>query len=113
AFAPVYAAMLLAAVLARSAALSAAAGLLVYLAGVAAGSRGFLAELFAEGTSRATFLAVTAALPRLTRLAELAAGVARSEPVRVAVAAPLVIGTLAFALALLAVAVDRFDRKDW
>jgi len=35
------------------------------------------------------------------------------DVIRVAVAAPLVIGTLAFALALLAVAVDRFDRKDW
>jgi Cu-processing system permease protein len=112
AFAPVYAAMLLAAVLARSAAFSGGAGLLLYVAGVVAGSRGVLADLFAEGASRATFLAVTAILPRLTRLPDLAAAVARGERIRWAAAAPLVLGTLVFALAVLALAIDRFERKD-
>jgi Cu-processing system permease protein len=112
AFAPVYAAMLLAAVLARSAALSGGAGLLVYAAGVVAGNRAVLAELFGEGASRTAFLAATAALPRLTRLADLAAAAARGEPVAAAVAVPLVLGTLVFSLALLALAVDRFQGKD-
>jgi Cu-processing system permease protein len=112
AFAPVYAAMLVAAVLARSAALSGGAGLVVYLAGVVAGSRTWLADVFSEGAGREAFLAATAGLPRLTRLAELAATAARNQPVSAAVAAPLVAGTLVFALALLAFAVDRFERKD-
>jgi Cu-processing system permease protein len=113
AFAPIYAAMLLVAVLARSAALSAASGLLVFCGGVVAGYRVPLADLFHPGGTRAAFLGVTALLPRLSRLAELAARIARGEGVRPGVATPLVAGTLAFALALLALAADRFQRKDY
>jgi Cu-processing system permease protein len=113
AFAPIYAAMLLVAVLARSAALSAAAGLLVFCAGVVAGYRAALGDLFHPGVTRAAFLGVTALLPRLSRLAELGARIAGGETVRAGVAAPLVAGTLVFSLALLALGVDRFQRKDY
>lgn len=113
AFAPIYAAMLLAAVLARSAALSAGAGLLVFAAGIVAGNRAALSDLFQEGASRSVFRAVTALLPRLSHLGGLAAHVAGSEPVRPGAVVTLVGGTLVFALALLAFAVDRFDRKDF
>ncbi len=113
AFAPIYAAMLAAAVVARSAALSGGAGLFVFAAGIVAGNRTALADLFEEGPSRTAFLAVTAVLPRLTALSRLAASVAEAKPVHAAAAAPLVAGTLVFALAVLAVAIDRFDRKDY
>lgn len=113
AFAPIYAAMLLATVLARSPALSSAAGMGVFWAGIVAGNRAALMDLFREGPSRSVFLAVTAPFPRLSRLASLAAGVAEAEPIRAAVAVPLAAGTAIFALALLALAVDRFERKDY
>ncbi|HEX9400791.1 MAG TPA: ABC transporter permease subunit [Anaeromyxobacter sp.] len=112
-FAPVYAAMLVAAIVARSAALSGGAGLLVFIAGVVAGNRVALSDVFEEGASRTAFLAVTAVLPRLSALSDLAANVAAARPLRAASAVPLVLGTLVFALALLAVGVDRFDRRDY
>lgn len=113
AFAPVYAAMLAAAVLARSAALSGGAGLVLLLAGIVAGHRATIAELFEEGASRATFLAVTALLPRVSALGAVGADVAEARPVAAGPVLALAAGTLAFALALLALGVDRFERRDF
>jgi Cu-processing system permease protein len=113
AFAPVYAAMLAAAVAARSAALAAGAGLLVVVAGVVAGNRGALAELFQEGPSRAAFLGITALLPRLSALSALGADAAAARPLAAGPAAALAAGTLAFAAAVLAFAADRFQRRDY
>lgn len=113
AFAPLYAAMLAVAVLARSAALSGGAGLVLLLAGIVAGSRGVLSELFEPGASRAAFLAATAVLPRLSRLGALAPAIAEGRPVAAGHAAALVAGTMAFAIALLALGVDRLERKDF
>lgn len=113
AFAPVYAAMLLTAVVARSAAVSAGAGLAMFLLGVVASHRSALAELLEAGAARATFLGVTAAIPRLTRLAAPGAHVAGAEGFAAAPVLALGAGTLTFALALLALAIARFDRKDY
>jgi Cu-processing system permease protein len=113
AFAPIYAAMLLAAVLARSAAFSGGAGIALFVAGVIAGARGTLADLFHEGASRTAFLATTALLPRFPPLAGLAASVAAGEPVKGGAAVALVSGTLVFAGALVALAADRFERRDF
>ncbi len=113
AFAPVYAAMLAAAVVARSAALSGAAGLVLLAAGVVAGNRALVAELFQPGASRAAFLAVTAFLPRLSALGAFAGEIAAARAVPAGTALALAAGTLAFALGLLAIAVHRFERKDF
>lgn len=113
AFAAVYAAMMLAAVAVRSAALSALAGAAVLAAGIVAGNRAALAPLFSRGASRGAFLLVTAPVPRLSSLAGVAARVAEAEQIRAAAVAALVGGTFAFALALLAIAVALFGRRDF
>lgn len=113
AFAPLYAAMLAVAVVARSAALSGGAGLALLAAGIVAGARGPVSELFEPGASRAAFLAVTAVLPRLSALGAIAPDLAESRPVALAQAAAHAAGTLAFAAALLALGVDRLERKDF
>ncbi len=113
AFAPVYGAMLATAVAARSAALSGGAGLALFVGGIVAGERGSLAELFGEGASRSTFLVVTALLPRLSRLGSLGARAAESQPIAGISALAVVAGSAAFALALLAFAAARFERKDY
>lgn len=113
AFAPVYAAMLLTAVLARSAAVSAGAGLAMFALGAVASHRATLAELFNAGAARAAFLGVTAAIPRLTRLGSPGALVAGAEGFAAGPVLALGAGTLTFAVALLSLAIARFDRKDY
>ncbi len=113
AFAPVYAVMLAASVAARSAALSGGAGLALFVGGIVAGERASLAELFGEGASRATFLAITALLPRLSRLGSLGAHAAESRPIEGLSTLAAVAGSSAFALAVLAFASARFERKDY
>lgn len=113
AFAPVYAAMLATAVLARSAALSGGAGLALFVGGIIAGERQSLAELFGEGASRGAFLAVTAVLPRLSRLGSIGARAAESRPIASLSALAIFAGSVAFALALFAFAAARFERKDY
>jgi Cu-processing system permease protein len=112
-FAAVYAAMVLTAVAVRSAALSAIAGGAVLVAGIVAGNRAVIAPLFAAGAGRAVFLLITAPLPHLSSLARIGAGIAASEPVHAGPMAALLGSTLVFALALLALAVVLFERKDF
>ncbi len=113
AFAPVYAVMLGAALLARSAALSAAAGFVVLVAGIVAGERVAIASAFAPGAARAVFLAATAPLPRLTPLAAAAADLAQAKPVAGGPVLGFVLGAGLFAAAALALAAARFERKDF
>ncbi|HEY6006518.1 MAG TPA: hypothetical protein VIV57_26805 [Anaeromyxobacter sp.] len=113
AFAPVYAAMLATALVARSAALSAGSGLLILVAGIVAGNRAVIAELFQPGASRAVFVGLTAILPRLSSLGRIGAAVSADAPVAAGALLALVAGTAVFALAILAIGVDRFDRKDF
>ncbi len=112
-FGAVYAAMVLSAVLVRSAALSALAGGAVFLGGIVAGNRADLAPLFAAGPGREAFLLATAPLPRLSSLADIGARISLSRPVEARLVAALLGGTLAFALALLAFAAVILDRRDF
>jgi Cu-processing system permease protein len=112
-FAGVYAAMLLAAVLVRSAALSAFIGGVAFIAGIVAGNRVELAPLFSPGLSRRLFLLLTGPLPHLSRLASAGAEIAQGQAVGARALAALLGGTLVFALALLAIAVVQLDRKDF
>ena len=111
AFAPIYAAMILSAVAARSAALSALAGGAVWLLGILAGSRETLAPLFREGLGRDLFLAATAPLPRISELARAGGRVADGLPPEGALLAAQVATAAVFALALLALAVALLERK--
>ena len=113
AFAPIYAVMLGAALLVRSAALSAAAGFLLLLAGVVAGERGPIASAFEPGTARAVFLALTAPLPRLTALARAASDLAQAKPVAAGPFLGSALGAALFASAALSLAAARFERKDF
>lgn len=112
-FTAVYAVMILAAMAARSAALSAGAGAALLVAGIVAGQRATLAPLFSPGLSRAAFLVLTSPLPRISELARHAAQVAIAGPLDARQVAVQVAGALLFAGAALAGAVALFDRKDF
>ncbi len=111
-FSAVYAVMVASAVLVRSAALSAAAGGLVFVAGIVASSRRAIAPLFSPGVTRQVFLALSAPLPRLAALEgqadRLADGLA-PEPLQLCIQLG---GTLLFAAAVLSVAIALLERKD-
>lgn len=113
AFTGVYAVMMVTAMAARSAALSAAAGAVVWIAGIVAGNRAAIAPLFEPGLARGTFLALTAPLPRVSELARHAARVANGLPLDPAQLAIQAGGTALFAAAALAVALSLFERKDF
>lgn len=113
AFAAIYPVMLVSAMLARSAALSAAAGGATYVLGIVAGNRQTLAPLFREGPGRDLFLAATAPLPRISELARAGGRVAEGLPAEGALLAAQLGATALFALALLALATSLFERKDF
>lgn len=112
-FAAIYAVMTLAALVVRSAALSAALGAATYAGTIVAGNRAVLAPLFEPGAGRETFLLLTAPLPRLPELARAAQGLANGlapDATRLAIQLG---GTALFTLAVLALAVALFERKDF
>lgn len=112
-FTGVYAVMIAAAMAARSAALSAAAGAVVWIAGIVAGNRATVAPLFEPGLPRGLFLAFTAPLPRLSELGRHAARVANGLPLDPGELAIQAGGTALFAAAALALALAAFERKDF
>lgn len=112
-FASLYGAMLATAVLARSAALSAAMGALLFAAGVVAGYREAIAEAFEPGAGRSIFEAVTLMLPRVSALAKISAQIAGSEPVDSVALLRLVLGVAIFGAAALALGIHRFEQKDF
>lgn len=112
-FAALYAVMLAVAIAVRSAALSAAAGGILFVAGIVAGSRRSLAPLFSSGPSRQVFLALTAPLPRLSALGGQAGRVAEGLPIDLAQLGVQLGGTLLFALAALSLAIHLLERKDF
>jgi Cu-processing system permease protein len=113
AFGSVYAVMVLAAALVRSAALSAAAGAAALVLFGLAGARDAVAPAFSPGVGRTLFLALTAPLPRLGPLGEHAARLAAGEPARLGLLAAQGGGALLVALAVLAAAVAILERKDF
>ncbi|HYH97173.1 hypothetical protein, partial [Hyalangium sp.] len=112
-FAAVYAVMLTTATLVRSAALCAAAGILIFVGGVIAGYRTPIARVFEDGLSRKLFQVVTALLPRLSSLADASADLAASQPPEVKSLETLLVGVVVFGLGVLAVGFWRFEGKDY
>ena len=112
-FSAIYAVMLLAALIVRSAALSAAAGLILFVLGIVAGHRNDLSPLFNEGLARESFRGITAVLPRLSTLAEGAAQFAGSKPIEVKSFESVLVGVGVWAVAALMVGIYRFEQKDF
>lgn len=112
-FAAIYGAMLAAAVFARSSALSAAVGAALFVCGIVAGYRDELLAAFEPGVGREAFAGITLALPRVSALARTAADIAASRPVDLAVVAAMLAGVFAFGFAMLALAVWRFEGRDF
>src|SRR5204862_459524 len=80
-FATIYAGMMLSALLARSAALSAAVGGVLFILGIVAGQRDRVLVAWDEGVTRTVFAVTTGLLPRITSLGRLAADLAGGQPV--------------------------------
>lgn len=112
-FAAIYAAMLAAALFVRSAALSAAVGGMLLVAGIVAGYRADIAPAFEPGAGRTAFEVASLVVPRVSALADAGAALAGSQPVDLAVLGKLVLGLVAFAAAMLAIGVFRFEQKDF
>lgn len=112
-FAAVYAAMLTAAVWVRSVALSAAVGIVVLIAGVIATFRAEMSVAINAGFWRQAFLALTLVFPPLGRLPEIAAQASVGHAIDTWALLRLMVGCLAFAGALLAMATARFEGKDY
>lgn len=112
-FMAIYALMLLASSLVRSAALSAGSGLMLYLAGLFTSNREEFLGWFRSGTTRSVLEVVTAPIPRLGTLADVGAQVASGAPLQDGVLLPLVGGVLVFAAAAVAAACFVVSGKDY
>ncbi len=113
AFGAIYAVMLLAAVWVRSAAVSAASGIGVFVLSVVASFRDQLAPMFAEGFRRGAFLVLTAPFPPIATLARDGARWAAHEPLSLGQLGRPVVACALFAAAALAVGLWRFEEKDF
>jgi ABC-2 type transport system permease protein len=112
-FSAIYGAMLTVAVFLRSAALSAATGGILFVSGIVAGYRSSLLGVVEAGWGRTVFNVLTFPLPRISRLADACAALAKSEAVDALPLVRLVVGLLAFGAASLAIGVWRFEQKDY
>src|SRR6185503_14855808 len=97
----------------RSAALSAATGGALFLAGIVAGYRETIATFFESGVARVSFRAVTLLLPRVSTLADASADLAASAPVDRAALGSELLGLAVFGFAALAFGIFRFEQKDF
>ncbi|HSN98687.1 MAG TPA: hypothetical protein VLS89_10400 [Candidatus Nanopelagicales bacterium] len=112
-FSALYGVMLTVSILVRSAALSAAAGYLLFALGVVAGYRDRLATFFEPGPSRASFEALTLLLPRISTLADASAALASSAPVDTGALFSRLTGMAIYGLAALALGIHFFNEKDF
>ncbi len=112
-FAALYGGMLVAALFARSAALSAATGAFLFLTGIVAGYRERLDHFFEPGIGRAAFQAVTLLLPRVSTLADASADLAASAPLDLGALWSELAGLAIFGLAALAFGIWRFESQDF
>lgn len=112
-FAAIYAAMLTAALFARSASVSAAAGFVVFVSGIVAGNRHTLIPMFEAGVGRTVFTAYTMIFPRISSLGAAAMNIAASQPMEVRSLGSLLVGVLVFGAAVLTLGMWRFEQKDF
>lgn len=112
-FAGIYGAMLATAVAARSASLSAATGIALFVLGILAGYRDRLSAFFESGAARAIFRAVTLFLPRVSTLADAAADIAGSHEVDLGALTSQLFGLFVFGMAALSLGIHLFDEKDF
>jgi Cu-processing system permease protein len=112
-FSAIYAAMLTTALFVRSAALSAAVGAILFVAGIVSSYRAQLMVMFEPGWGRTLFKMVTVLLPRVSQLADAAANLAGVRPVAMDGLWSLLAGLVVFAGASLAVAAWRFEQRDF
>jgi Cu-processing system permease protein len=113
AFCSVYAVMLAAGAIVRSAAVSAAVGLFVYVLGVASGAKNTLLMWTTNTLVRGAIDVVLTPVPNLQALADVGAGVAAGEKVAMAAVLPVVGGTFAFAGFAVLVACAVVQSKDY
>jgi len=112
-FASIYAAMLAVALFVRSAAMSAATGGILFVAGIVASYRHKILPMFEPGFGRGAFRAVTSVLPRVAALADTSAQIAGSGHYDHPALWSLLAGLLLFACSVLALAIWRFEQKDF
>lgn len=112
-FLPIYAVMLVIGVTFRSAALSAGAGLGIYILGIAVSEKNTMLMITTNKALRTVIDVVTTPVPNLRALADVGAGVAAGEKVALAAALPLVGGALAFAACGVVVACAVVRAKDY
>lgn len=112
-FTAIYGAMLTASLFVRSAALSAATGGLLFLAGIIAGYRDRVATFFEAGPAREIFLGVSLLIPRVSTLADASADLAASAPVDTRALLSLLAGLAIFGAAALMFGIWRFEQKDF
>ncbi len=113
AFASVYAAMLSASLLVRSAPFCGLVGVVLVVAGITAGYKDNLLALWEPGVSRAIFELVVAPLPRISTMAQIAGDLAASASIDGGEVVRLVVGAGIFTGAMLAFGIWRFERKDF
>lgn len=112
-FAALYAAMLTSALFIRSAAVSALAGLLLFVIGIIASYRDKIAPVIEAGFQRVAFEKLTLLFPRVASLADASGAIAASQPVDARLLTSMSIGMLVFGASALAVGAWRFDAKDF
>jgi len=112
-FCAIYGAMLAVAVVVRSAAISAATGILLLIAGIIAGYRDRLDSFFESGLARKAFQGVTLFLPRVSTLANASSDLAGSLPLDGPAIASQIAGLAIFGFAALALGIHIFEQKDF
>lgn len=112
-FSAIYGAMLTTAIFVRSAALSAAVGGGLFVAGIVASYRDELLAVFEPGFGRWAFASGSFLLPRVGALADASSAIAGSKPVDPVELGALVAGLGLFGLAALAFGIWRFEGRDW
>jgi Cu-processing system permease protein len=113
AWAAVYATMLIAATLVRSAALSAGIGGIVFIGGIIASNRESILGLFAPGLGKMVFSFLSMLFPRLSSLGAACAQIASSQPVNAGSLASILAGFFAFTVIAVALAIVSLERQDF
>ena len=113
AFAAIYGVMMAVGVLFRSAALSAGAGLLTYIMGVAVSEKNVMLMWTTNKPLRTVLEVVSAPIPNLRALADVGAGAAAGEAVALQSVLPMVGGAAAFAACGVLLAAAIVQSRDY